>query len=83
MKVIIKLKLGLIFSTLLNEFSSISNENFGESFALNKLRLGLSEHKGVIILNKSGVENWISSYKNQDPFFNPEDVCEAVSLNLP
>ena len=83
MKVIIKLKFGFICCILPKEFSSISEENLGESFALNKLRLGLSEQRGVIILNKSGVENCISSYKNQEPLINPWEVWDSISLNLP
>jgi len=57
LNVIIKLKFGFISFILLREFSSFSIENLGESFALNKLRLGLSEQRGVIIFNKSGVAN--------------------------
>ena len=83
LKAIIKLKFLCIDLTLLIEFSISSEVYLGEPFALNKFSLCLSELKGVIILNKSSVAYWMSSYKNQEPLIKPLEVWDSASLNLP
>ena len=59
LKVINTLKLSCIFLILLlfSKFSFNSEVYLGQFFALNKLILGSTEHKGANILNKSGVAN--------------------------